>query len=105
MLKKLLLKNNFTNIVELVDGNQLCTTIEKEKPDVIFLDIILPTKNGIELLENFMKVKKHEKIFIISGMGHEPIVNKAMSLGADGFIIKPIDESKLKPILDDININ
>lgn len=63
---------------------------ENKKPDIIFLDILLPGVNGYEILE---KLKKDEKtksipVIILSNFGQKSEIEKGMNLGAEKFLIK-----------------
>lgn len=88
---KKLTKEGFS-VFEAIDGDQALKDLEKTKPDMILLDIILPTINGFEVLEQIRanKDKKIKKIPIImlSNLGQEEDVKKALSMGANDYLIK-----------------
>lgn len=65
--------------------------INKEKPDIVLLDISLPDGSGFELLKQTYN-KNFKLIFITA---HEKFVFKAYEFSAFGFILKPIDPTKL----------
>jgi len=76
--------------------------IRGHSPDLIILDLVLPDKSGFELLE---EVKSDESlnqipIIVLSNLGQETDVKKAMQLGASGYFIKV--ESSLKKIIEKI---
>ncbi|OGF20679.1 hypothetical protein A2Y83_05125 [Candidatus Falkowbacteria bacterium RBG_13_39_14] len=80
------------DVVEVIDGGDVLAKIKKEKPDLVLLDIILPTVNGFEILK---QVRSHEDpiiaktpVLILSNLGQESDVEKAMQLGADGYLVK-----------------
>lgn len=68
----------------------LCKAIEN-KPDLIFLDIMMPKKNGYEVCEAIRQMPdlKNTHIIILSAKGSEIDREKALSSGADSFISKP----------------
>lgn len=77
------------------DGLETIEIIEREKPDVILLDIIMPKLDGIGVLERLRPLKREYKpIFIVfSAISHENYIYKAMNLGAYYYIIKPFNET------------
>ncbi len=72
------------------DGIQALEMIEELKPDVVILDIIMPNMDGIGVLE---RLNGHQKpVFIIlSAIGKDVYIQRAMLLGADYYIMKPFD--------------
>jgi two-component system, OmpR family, alkaline phosphatase synthesis response regulator PhoP len=77
-------------VVIAVDGVEGLEKIKTEKPDLILLDIIMPRKNGLELLEDVQKDKglKEIPVIIISNSGQPVEIEKARELGADDWLIK-----------------
>lgn len=59
-------------------------------PDVIVTDILMPAMDGFELLEAIKKEKiaPEAKIIVLSNKGESADIDKAISLGADGYIVK-----------------
>ena len=59
-------------------------------PDIILLDIVMPTVNGFEFLETVRKesLAKNSHIIMLSNQGGQEDVDKAMALGAAGYIVK-----------------
>jgi len=62
-----------------------------EKPDVVFLDIVMPDKNGIKLLKEIKMIDPKQIVMMITGCGEIDSVRAAMKLGAYDYISKPID--------------
>lgn len=82
------------------DGGEALELLEKKKPDVVLLDMILPSLDGLALLERLPKETKKSTVFIVlSVMGQESITEEAFLLGAKYFLLKPFNkESLLKKI-------
>ncbi len=78
--------------------------LERKTPDLILLDIKMPEKDGIEFAEELMEGEGTFSIpfVFISGLDDEDTHRKARTLGALGFIEKPIQSDKLLALVDEI---
>jgi two-component system chemotaxis response regulator CheY len=65
------------------------------KPDVVFLDINLPGKNGMEVLETLIRMDPGAHIVMFSGLDGIENIASAIEKGAQGFIAKPFNKEKL----------
>lgn len=84
------------------NGKEALQVLEGEKFDLILLDIIMPEMDGIETLENIIKFPAKygdSKVLMLSNIGGDIAIDKAMQIGADGYMLK----SETEP-LDLINI-
>jgi len=79
------------------DGEEAVKLIIEKKPDLVLLDIIMPKLDGLGVLEKLsnMEVNPMPKIIILSAVGQDKITQRALALGADYYVIKPIDMSVL----------
>ena len=75
------------------DGKEAIELISHELPDLVILDIIMPHLDGLGVLEqmNNMNLNKFPKVIILSAVGQDKITQRAISLGADYYVIKPFD--------------
>ncbi|NLP17798.1 MAG: sporulation transcription factor Spo0A [Firmicutes bacterium] len=73
------------------NGERIIELLEEKVPDVLILDIIMPHLDGIGVLEKLleMDLPRRPKIVILTAFGHENITQRAVSLGADYYILKP----------------
>ncbi|OGZ33293.1 MAG: hypothetical protein A3I88_02780 [Candidatus Portnoybacteria bacterium RIFCSPLOWO2_12_FULL_39_9] len=73
-----------------IDGQEGLQKIEKNKPDLILLDIVLPKMDGFEILEKIKNNPQLKKIpvVLLTNLGQRNEVEKGLSLGADEYIIK-----------------
>ena len=72
------------------DGMHAMATIEDYKPDLILLDIILPGRNGLEILEEIQGQKDlaEIKVLMVTNYGNDSNVKKALELGAFDYVLK-----------------
>ena len=83
------------NVITAEDGNEALSQLEKETPDLIFLDIWLPDSDGLKLLPGLKKEHPHVPVIMISGHGTIETAVHATKLGAFDFIEKPLSLDKL----------
>jgi len=89
-LLSLRLERNGFEVEASFDGEEALEKIKKQSPDLIVLDLILPKKDGFEVLEELKKINKGKKIpvLILSNLGQDLDVERGLKLGAVGYIVK-----------------
>lgn len=90
------------NIVEAANGQSSVELFKQNDPDLVFLDIVMPDKNGIDALQEMMAVKKDVKIIMLSSSGTKTHLKAAMEAGASDFIQKPWEKSQIEHIVKNI---
>ncbi|MGL5243732.1 MAG: sporulation transcription factor Spo0A, partial [Sarcina sp.] len=75
------------------DGVEALKLIEEKKPDLVVLDIIMPHLDGLGVLEklNSLNTEKIPRIIVLSAVGQDKITQRAITLGADYYVVKPFD--------------
>ena len=73
---------------EACDGEQAVRKIEALRPDVVLLDLGLPTLNGFEVTRIIRKTSPKSKIVFVSQESSTDVVQEALSLGAHGYVLK-----------------
>lgn len=95
LLERIVSSDEELNVVgKATDGEELCTIIRKQEPDVVLLDIIMPKVDGLAVMEKVncdASIKKRPSFIVISAVGKEKITEDAFALGADYYILKPFD--------------
>lgn len=84
-----------TRIVEAADGAQALLLLDHEKPALVFLDLLMPNKSGIETLPEIRKRSPGSRVFVVSSMETDAMVKAALALGATGFIGKPFHPDEI----------
>ncbi|MGK0467045.1 sporulation transcription factor Spo0A [Clostridium sp.] len=74
------------------DGVEALRLIKEKQPDLVVLDIIMPLLDGLGVLEKLDAMDcPMPNIIVLSAVGQDKITQRAMSLGADYYIVKPFD--------------
>ena len=73
---------------EAGDGREVLEQVEKHCPEVVVLDITMPRLGGLETLERMRSKHPHVKVILLSVHGDPPFIQSAISLGADGYVLK-----------------
>ncbi|MGL4654715.1 MAG: sporulation transcription factor Spo0A [Sarcina sp.] len=75
------------------DGLEALELIEEKQPDLVVLDIIMPHLDGLGVLEklNTGIVNKIPRVIVLSAVGQDKITQRAITLGADYYVVKPFD--------------
>lgn len=89
-IKNIFKELNYTNIIEAANGNEAIAMHQDEKPDIIFMDIVMPELNGDEALKMIREKDKNTPIVMLSSMADESVINNCKRLGISGYILKPL---------------
>lgn len=87
-------------ICEVSDGLDAVRKAEELKPDLVVLDIGLPTLNGIEVAQRTQQLSPNSKIVFLSQENSPEVMQKALSTGAQGYVYKSCVQSDLLPAID-----
>jgi DNA-binding NarL/FixJ family response regulator len=90
----------FEVIAEVSDGFEAVQVAQELQPDLILLDMGLPTLNGIEVARRVRKVAPSSKILFLSEQRSWDIAEAALRTGAGGYVVKSNAVSDLLPALE-----
>lgn len=101
-LKQLLeLDGTMKVIAEANDGEECLNLLNKRiHPDILLLDINMPKKNGIEVLEYIKQNKIPVKVLILTVHNEVEYLLKAVDIGIDGYLLKDSSYDELKEAID-----
>lgn len=96
LLKLYLEKNNYV-VKEAEDGKDVLALVERYKPDVIVLDILMPNKTGIEVCKKIREHPVHYRIPIVflSSLNQKDSIIEGLEAGGDDYVTKPFDPNEL----------
>ncbi len=96
------LNNFFAEVYSATDATSAMQLFEQHSPDIIFIDIILPGKSGLEVAKEIREINPKQIIVIVSASNDMGNISEAVKIGVNNFIRKPIDTDKMIDVLKDI---
>lgn len=86
-----ILKKEGYDVYSALNGEEAMARVRESKPDLMFLDVMMPRKNGFEVCQEIKGDPGLSDIYIImlTAKGQEKDREKGLSLGADEFVTKP----------------
>lgn len=95
-------KNFFSDVHSYYDGASALKAYEEHEPDVIFVDIVMPEMNGIELSRRIRELNPGQIIIVISASNDIQKISESIEVGVNSFIQKPIDTKKIIELLNSV---
>jgi two-component system chemotaxis response regulator CheY len=102
-LKDALTMAGFTDLLEAADGEEAVALCLKENPDLVLLDITMPKKDGLEALQEIKQNNPSIHVVIASSVGTQGNLMKAIKLGAENFLQKPVQLNAIMEITKKIH--
>ena len=105
-LRSIILNFSGFEVVDTVTSvSELLPSLKKNSPDILLLDLNLPHKNGIEILQELRAKNNDIKVLILTMYNKKTIVNKTISEGANGFLLKNCSSEDLYDALKHVSSN
>jgi DNA-binding response OmpR family regulator len=99
-----LLQRSHYEVLTAQDGDAALRQVEEHVPDLVLLDVMMPSKSGYEVCQRMRERPewRHIKIIMLSAKGREAEVSKGLSLGADLYVTKPFSNTELVARIDEL---
>jgi two-component system NtrC family response regulator/two-component system response regulator HydG len=94
-----LLREDGYDVARAHDGRTGLQLLEKHDPDVVLTDLRMPGMDGIELLAKIKEIRPETMVIVMTAYGTVKTAVKAMKLGAEDYLGKPIDVEELEVVL------
>jgi len=95
---RMILKNEY-EVLMPGNGSTALKTIKEQKPDLVFLDIIMPGEDGIEILKKIKERGDNVRVIMLTATKTIKTAVSAMKLGAYDYITKPFDIDEIKLLI------
>jgi len=96
----LYLKHFFKAVYEASNGNEAYSIYKDKKPDIMIIDINLPSMNGLELLSKIRQNDHTTRALMLTAHAHSEYLMKATELKLTKYLLKPISRAELKEALE-----
>lgn len=93
---------NIKVLAEAGDGEECLDLLKKTIPDVLLLDINMPKKNGIEVLQKIRNDKLNLKVLMLTVHNEIEYLIKAVDIGVDGYVLKDSESAELKKAIESV---
>ena len=86
------------------NGESALAIIQEEKPNLVFLDVMMPKMNGMEVCQKVKKELGIDGVYIIllTAKGQEVDRQKGLEMGADRYMTKPFDPDEMLSVAEEI---
>jgi DNA-binding NarL/FixJ family response regulator len=96
---KLLEESKLEIVCEVADGLEAVRNAEKMRPDLILLDVGLPSLNGIDAADRIKKIAPESRILFLSQQNDFEMVSEALRAGGRGYVLKSDAGDELLPAI------
>jgi DNA-binding NarL/FixJ family response regulator len=87
---------------EAADGEEVLAQVERQRPDVVLLDVQMPRLGGLETLGRLRARHPSVKVILLSVRSEAPLVHSALALGADGYLEKSVEPAAIGRAVRDV---
>ena len=77
------------------DGVEATKVVRQSAPDLVTMDLTMPNMDGIQCIEEILKIKPDLLILVVSALKDKATAIEAMKNGAQGFLCKPFTETEI----------
>lgn len=99
MLRDMLADADFEVIGEATNGAEAIAKYAALKPDLVFMDIMMPHMSGIDALKEIVAADSQARIAICSVLEQQDLMMQALRAGARDFVVKPFKAHKIRETL------
>lgn len=94
LIRETLEKGGF-QIASATDGAEALSAVERERPDLVLLDVVMPGENGFKVCRQLKKSDGSLRVVLVTSKDGESDKFWGMKQGADAYLTKPFDSSEL----------
>ena len=92
--KQMLVEDGF-DVAEAANGIEAISLYQNFQPDMVFVNIIMPDKSGLVILNKIKVTNPRAQVAMIVGEGQQALVMEALKAGAVDFVTKPFDQEEV----------
>lgn len=96
-------RKGVAEVFEAGDAKAALAEFTKHRPDVVFLDMMLPGESGLKVLQRMLEANPTSKVVLVTGLASDhPDVVQAIANGAFGYLQKPTRTDAVRKVLNDV---
>lgn len=100
MISQILSSRANVEVIEAENGEVALKLFLTHHPDLVFLDITMPVRDGLSTLSEILRFEPNAKVIMCSAVAQDSVVENALRMGAIDFIIKPFRRNQLLDIVN-----
>ncbi|MCR5747586.1 MAG: response regulator [Lachnospiraceae bacterium] len=93
-------KCGIDTVIQVSDGQAAIDNYKAEHPDIVFLDVVMPVKDGITALKEIMDFDNEAVAVMVSSVGTQMHIREAVKVGARDFLQKPATLEQITSIIE-----
>lgn len=93
------LKSKSYEVYTATNGMEAIEKVKEVRPHIVLLDIIMPGIGGIDALKEIKKINPKIAVIMVTAVIDEELAKRAIQLGADDYITKPLDLNYIETIV------
>jgi two-component system chemotaxis response regulator CheY len=100
MIKNILKPGNH-EIIEAGNFDEAVNAYKESRPDIVFLDVVMPGKSGVDALREIINMDKSAYVVMCTSIGgQQKIIDDSVAAGATDFIVKPFKPEDILKAVD-----
>ena len=99
-MEKMLVAIGGTPVGFAANGKEAVERYPKLNPDLVLMDITMPEMEGIEAVQGILAQDSTAKVVMVSSMGYQEMIKKALASGAKHFLIKPVKPEQAASVVN-----
>jgi len=96
-----LIKKRTANFFLAKNGKEGLSLFKKHKPELVISDIRMPIMDGLEMTSKIKEIDQESRIIIITAFSQHEYFTRAIKLGVNGFLVKPVSKDDLMAVIDE----
>jgi DNA-binding response OmpR family regulator len=100
LLSRLLRMEGY-DVIEAADGQAALELAEQRRPDLVLLDVMLPARDGLDVLGDLRKTSE-VPVILVSALGEEADRVLGLKMGADDYVVKPFSAAELSARIESV---
>jgi two-component system chemotaxis response regulator CheY len=99
-IREIAVQSGWEVVGEAASGQQAIEMFRTLQPDLVTMDIVMPTMDGVEALRAIRELAPHARVCMVSAVNQREKLSECVRLGAIDFVVKPFERARLESLFD-----